>query len=210
MSPERTLIFDFDGTLADTLPRIVAISNQLASEFGYRLIQEADIETLRGQRSREVLRRLRVPLFKIPTIARRFKAELQKEIHLATPFASVRAVVEQLQTNHVLGIVTSNSVVNVNRFLEANQMSYFTFVRSSSGLFGKERVLRRVIQEQQLTTSETLYVGDEVRDIEAARACGIDTVAVTWGANNANKLTQWHPRFIVHRPEELLTIVAEW
>ena len=82
MSPKRTLIFDFDGTLADTLPRIVAISNRLAAEFGYRQVREEDVEALRGQRSREVLRQLRVPVYKIPTIARRFKSELQKEIHL--------------------------------------------------------------------------------------------------------------------------------
>ena len=210
MSSERTLIFDFDGTLADTLPSIVAISNRLAAEFGYQEVRVADIEALRGQRSREVLRRLQVPLLKIPTLARRFKAELQKEIHLVSPFASIRPVVEQLQQHYVLGIVTSNSAANVDRFLEANDMLYFSFVRSAANLFGKSHVLNRVIREQHLMKAETLYVGDEVRDIEAARASGIDMVAVSWGANNVDKLAQWQPRFIAHRPEELLTIVAEW
>ena len=210
MLPKRTLIFDFDGTLADTLPRIVAISNRLASEFGYCQVHEADIEALRGQRSREVLRRLQVPLFKMPAIARRFKSELQKEIHLVTPFASVRAVIEQLQPYYTLGVVTSNSVANVNKFLDANSMTHFRFVRSSAGLFGKSRVLNRVLRENRLAKSDTLYVGDEVRDIEAARACGVDAIAVTWGANSTDKLAQWQPRFMAHRPEELLTIVANW
>ena len=210
MPPKCTLIFDFDGTLADTLPRIVAISNRLAPEFGYQEVREEDIDALRGLRSRDVLRRLRVPLFKMPAIARRFKAELQQEIHLVEPFTSVRTVVEQLRQNHVLGIVTSNSADNVKRFLEVHDMPYFSFVRSSAGLFGKGRVLSRVIREKKLVSSETLYVGDEVRDIEAARAGGIDTIAVTWGANTFDKLAQLHPRFMAHRPEELLAIVAGW
>ena len=89
-------------------------------------------------------------------------------------------------------------------------MNHFAFVRSSAGLFGKSRVLRRVLRERQLTGAGVLYIGDEVRDIEAARACGIDTIAVAWGANHVDKLTQWNPRFMAHRPEELLTIVAGW
>ena len=208
--PKRAIIFDFDGTLADTLPAIVAISNRLATEFGYRQVQEEDIETLRGQRSREVLRTLRVPLFKVPTIAQRFKSELHKEIHLIVPFPSIRTVIEQLRHDYVLGIVTSNSVANVNRFLEVNELSYFSFVRSSVGLFRKSRVLNRVIRENQLSKANTLYVGDEVRDVEAARVCGIDSVAVAWGANTIDKLAQVQPRFIIRRPEELLTIIANW
>lgn len=204
------MIFDFDGTLADTLPSIVAISNRLASEYGYQQVREEDIEALRGQRSREVLQRLQVPLLKIPALARRFKAELQKEIHLVAPFAAIQTVIDQLQQEYILGIVTSNSVANVNRFLEVNGMSCFAFVRSSAGLFGKGRVLNKVIREKHLIKSETLYIGDEVRDIEAARSCGIDTVAVTWGANTMDKLAQLQPRFMAHRPEELLTIVADW
>ena len=210
LSSKRALIFDFDGTLADTLPRIVTISNRLATEFGHRQIQEEDIEALRGQRSRDVLRWLKVPLLKIPILAHRFKAELRKEIHLVKPILTVRMVVAQLQPRYLLGIVTSNSEANVHAFLAANDMGYFTFVRSATGLYSKSSVLSRVVREQGLTKAETLYVGDEVRDIEAARACGIDTIAVTWGGNNAEKLAQMNPRFIAYQPEELLTIVARW
>ena len=210
MLPERTIIFDFDGTLADTLPRIVAISNRLAPEYGYRPVLEEEIEWLRGKRSREVLRHLKIPLFKVPTLALRLKAELQKEIHLVRPFASIRSVVGQLTLHYRLGIVTSNSVANVNQFLDANDMPYFEFVRSSAGLFRKGRVLHRVTHEHSLSKNETLYVGDEVRDIEAARACGIDTIAVAWGANRLDKLLEARPRFVAHRPEELLEIVATW
>lgn len=210
LPPQRTLIFDFDGTLADTLPRIVSISNRLATEFGYRHVREEDIEALRGQRSRDVLRRLKVPLLKIPTLARRFKAELRKEIHLVKPILTVPMVVAQLQSHYLLGIVTSNSVANVRAFLAANNMDHFAFVRSATGLFSKSSVLNQVVREQGLAKAETLYIGDEVRDIEAARACGIDTIAVTWGGNNAEKLAQMNPRFIAYQPEELLTIVARW
>lgn len=209
MSPRRTLIFDFDGTLADTLPRLVTISNRLSAEYGYRRIEEEDIDTLRRKRSHEVLRWLRVPLTKVPTIARRLKAELYEEMHLVPPIGTVRTAVAQLSQTHTLGIVTSNSVANVRKFLAAHRMPYFSFVRSSAGLFGKTPVLRRLMKKRHLMAAEMLYIGDETRDVEAARACGIDTVAVSWGGNDTEQLATAQPWKLIHRPEELVTILSD-
>ena len=208
MPRRRTLIFDFDGTLADTLPRLVAISNRLAAEYGYRTIAEADIPMLRGKRSVEVLRWLRVPLIKIPAIARRFKAELYREIDQVAPTLTIQDSVGQLAAIYTLGIVTSNSVANVQRFLQTHDWPYFTFVRASAGLLGKSQVLKRLMRERKLVRAETLYIGDEVRDINAARACGLDTVAVSWGANHAERLAQAQPWALVHRPEELVQVIT--
>ena len=210
MSPRPTLIFDFDGTLADTLPHLLALSNRLAPEYGYRQVIEGDIEALRGLHAREVIRWLGVPWYQLPRLARRFRVELHREMPFVVPIESVPAAVAQLAPDFGMGIVTTNSVANVRVFLTAHRMPHFAFVGSSIRLLGKRHTLKQILRKQLLVAADTLYIGDEVRDIEAARACGLDTVAVGWGANDAAKLQQAQPYAIVHRPSELPEAVDAW
>jgi len=208
MEAKNTLVFDFDGTIADTLPRILAISNRLAPDFGYRCVPDSEIEMLRGVRSREALKILKIPLLRVPAIAIRMKAELQKEMHLIHPISSMKEVLNQLRSQYRLGIVTSNSRSNVERFLEANGMVFFDFVYSSSSLFGKNRVLKRLLRVHQLHRQEVAYVGDETRDIDAAKKTGIDMIAVSWGANTAEALARLHPQNLINHPRGLLTLLG--
>lgn len=210
MSPKPTLIFDFDGTLADTLPLLLALSNRLAPEYGHRRVAEADIEALRGLHAREVLRWLKIPWYKLPRLARRIRAELHREMAQVAAIKTIPATITQLAPDFRLGILTTNSVANVRIFLTTQQMTHFTFVRSSPRLLGKRRTLKRVLREQRLVATDTLYIGDEVRDVEAARACGLDTLAVSWGANAADSLTRAKPYAIVHHVSELPGAIRAW
>src|SRR5215212_4275616 len=67
------VIFDLDGTLADSLPWFRRNVNDVADRFGFRRIEEADIEPLRRAGSREILKQLEVPLWKLPMIARHMR-----------------------------------------------------------------------------------------------------------------------------------------
>ena len=62
--------------------------------------------------------------------------------------------------------------------------------------------------KQALHPSNVLYVGDEVRDIEAAKKAGIRIAAVTWGYNSKKALEAYKPDYLVTKPEELLQICA--
>ncbi len=210
MSPRPTLIFDFDGTLADTLPHLLALSNRLAPEYRYRRVAEEDIEALRGLHAREVVRWLRVPWYQLPRLARRFRTELHREMPRVAPVEFIPNAVNQLTRRFSLGIVTTNSVNNVRAFLTTQRINHFAFVYSSRRLLGKQRTLKQVLRQQGLVATRTLYIGDEVRDVEAARACGLDAVAVGWGANDVPALAQAKPYAIVHHPGELLEIVDAW
>ncbi|MEM6844040.1 MAG: HAD-IA family hydrolase [Bacteroidota bacterium] len=209
MEAKKNLVFDFDGTIADTLPHIVAISNRLADDFRYRKVGNEDIDTLRGVRSREALKLLKIPMLRIPAIAVRMKAELHKEMHLIKPISSMKEVLSELTVVYQLGIVTSNSQTNVETFLEANGMAFFDFIYSAPSLFGKNRVLRRLLKSHRLIREDTVYIGDETRDVDAARKSGIDMIAVSWGANTAEALTQLNPQHLIHHPDGLLALLSK-
>ena len=65
----RLAIFDFDGTLADSLPWFRSVFNGVAQRYGFRALDDAEFEKLRGVGNREIIRRLGVPLWKMPMIA---------------------------------------------------------------------------------------------------------------------------------------------
>jgi phosphoglycolate phosphatase len=125
-----------------------------------------------------------------------------------SPFNHVASVLKSLvDSGMTLGILTSNSKENVVSWLNHQKISeLFTFVYAESPLFGKKNLLKRVIKKNKMPREKTYYIGDEVRDIEAAKKCGIYSVAVTWGFNSAKILSEHHPDFLIDHPQELLQI----
>ncbi|MGA1473947.1 MAG: HAD hydrolase-like protein, partial [Prochlorothrix sp.] len=103
-------LFDFDGTLADSLDTVIAIANRLAPEFGYPPTTAAEIEQLRNVSSRDILRSGRVARWKIPFLLRRLNRELGGELDQLRWIAGMEPVLRQLEAEgHQLGLVTSNS-----------------------------------------------------------------------------------------------------
>src|SRR5579883_1406424 len=119
----KVIIFDFDGTIADSFEAVLTISNRLAVEFGYPPTPRSAVDELKNLSSREILRRSRVPLFKVPFLMRRLRIELKREIAHLQPIPGIKeALLELKRQGHHLGIVTSNSRQNVVAFLNAQGM----------------------------------------------------------------------------------------
>lgn len=202
--PIQLALFDFDGTIADTHSNFIAILNRLADEFGYQPASPAEVERLRGLSSRQIVLQSQISLLKIPFLLRRAKEELGKEIAEVAPIAGIEAVLRSLAPHLRLGILTSNLAANVQAFLAKNQLDdLFEFVHSSSTLFGKDKIMRRLLANLQLPPEAIAYIGDETRDIDAAQRCRVKTVAVTWGFNDATILAEHHPDYLARTPAEL-------
>ena len=73
-------------------------------------------------------------------------------------------------------------------------------------MFGKDKKLRSAMRKYNLNPKETFYIGDETRDIEAAKKVRIKSVAVTWGFESEKVLKKADPDFIIKSPEEFLAI----
>lgn len=108
-----------------------------------------------------------------------------------------------------LGIVTSNSVENVKSWLKLNKMDhFFQFVYSASNLFGKDKVIKKILKNYQINKEQVCFVGDETRDIEAAKKSAITSIAVTWGFNSEDVLLKSEPHYLIKDPKELITILS--
>lgn len=205
----KVVIFDFDGTIADSFDTVLQITNRLAVEFGYPPVLPDDVKRLKNLSSREVLKQSNVAMVHLPFLLRRFRHELNQQIRQLKPIPGMREILAELkQRGHRLGIVTSNSQENVLAFLEGQGLgNLFDFVDSGLTLFGKGRLIQRVIRQQNLSPETVIYVGDETRDIEAARKTQIKVIAVGWGFNSTQILAEHQPDFLVHQPDELVKAV---
>ncbi|MCI5221745.1 MAG: HAD family hydrolase [Candidatus Electrothrix sp. AR4] len=201
------MIFDFDGTIADSFSRFVVISNKLAKEFNFRVLLPENVDELRSKGSREVLRDLQIPLLKLPVILARAKKEFSDVMSEIQVFPGVKEVLFQLkEQNREIGLLTSNSLDNVHCFLESNELDFFDFLYTSSGLLGKKRQLKKVIDTHKFDVNELLYIGDETRDIEASRNLGVRIASVAWGYNTLQALKRLYPDYLINTPQDLLMV----
>jgi phosphoglycolate phosphatase len=206
---QKVIIFDFDGTIADTVEALVSIANRLAIEFDYIQITPNELTLLRNLTSREIIRYSGVSVLKIPFLFKKVKSELKNKITELEPISGVKeALIELNQQGYTLGVITSNSQENVTEFLRFHNLNYlFEFLYSGVTIFGKTTIINNVLRQKQLKPETVIYVGDETRDIEAAKKANIKVIAVSWGFNSPEALAKQNPDFLIHHPSELLDVV---
>lgn len=206
----KVILFDFDGTLADTFDALVAITNRLAKDYGYKPAKPEEIDRIRSLSSWEIFKQSGISVFKLPSLLKRVQCDLRQDIQQLNLVSGIReALIELKDAGNTLGILTSNSEDNVRLFLERHEMlDLFSFICSETTVFSKHRILRRFIKKNNLTSEDIIYVGDETRDIEASKKIPIKIIAVSWGFNSKEALVKSHPDFLIHHPSELVEVMG--
>ena len=205
-STKPLLIFDFDGTLAQTLETGIGIFNEIAPEWGLKPVTMEEARELRKLHTRALLDRLgvsRLMAVKLAAHIRRLLHERMDEVKLIPDVAE--ALRELQQEKFRMGILSSNSAENVRMFLQRYQLDdCFSFIEAGVSLFGKPRRIRNVLKLVKVPTTEVIYVGDETRDMEASRKAGVCGLAVCWGANGREAMITEGPEFCVDTPPEMV------
>lgn len=201
----KNIIFDFDGTLANTLETGVDIYNRIAHEYGCKRLQKENSRALQGKKPHDLMNELEVSLLKLPFILLRLRHELFLEIKNVKPFNGIVEALQHLkESGYSLGVVTSNSRKNVEQFFkEHDLLDLFNSIYTSKHLFGKDKVIARYMKVNNIEKESAIYVGDETRDIEAAKKVGISVIAVSWGFNLKELLELYKPDDIIDTPGQL-------
>ena len=202
--PYSLVIFDLDGTLADSFPWFLRNVNGVADHFGFRRIADEEIEPLRHAGAREILHKLNVPLWKLPIIARHMHALKTQHIADIPLFPGVDTMLRGLDRAGMrLTLVSSDHEANARAQLGPDNAALFSQFNCGAAIFGKAQKFRRVLKRAGVAPGDAIAIGDETRDIEAARAAGIACGAVTWGYAAPAALRALQPEMVFWRVEEI-------
>lgn len=201
------LIFDFDGTIADTHHMLCQISNRLSKQYDYNKIDFNELSMLKDLSAREIIKHLEVPILKIPSIISHAKREFQKDLEKLNPIKDIKEILFQLKEKvENIGILSSNSQENVDGFLSNHNMNIFDFIHTTSKVWSKNISLKKLIKKYGFDKKDIIYIGDEIRDIAAARKLGIKVASVCWGYNSKKALARLKPDYILNTPKDLLQL----
>jgi len=205
----RALVFDFDGTIADTLGETRRIFNEIAPDYGIRSVEQHELEELRHMSLKDLLSHLKIPKRRVPVLLARGTGMMRGNITRLGLIDGMREVLDELRENvDGFGILTSNVPANVEMFLQSHGLrGHFDFISSTSKLTGKAKHLKAIRKTYSLHAEEMLYVGDELRDVKAAKKARIPIAAVTWGFNSRESLAAEKPDHLFHHPSEFLKLL---
>jgi len=190
----RLAIFDSDGTLADTLPWMRSIFNELAEEHGFRRVEPHEYGQFRDLHGSALLRELGLPLWKLPQVVSAMRRRMTEHRGPLQLFPGIDEVLTRLAAGGVqLAVVSSNSRENVERVLGVKNVKLITHFACGVSMMGKASRLRQVVRRSGIPTSQAIYIGDEIRDAEAARKAGIAFGAVMWGQHSEAALRAQNP-----------------
>ena len=203
----KYVIFDFDGTLADTEEANFVIYQKLAEKYNLRNITMDELGHLKKMNAKDVMSYIEIKKRYLPFLLKKGKNLLTQDIRnirLCKP--DIFDTVKKLKTMGIkTAIITTNSKTNVKLFLEAHDADIFDII-SSAAMFGKESKMKRIVKKAKLNINEVLYVGDEIRDINAAKNAGMDIASVGWGYNTIESLKKYEPDYVILEPSELIKI----
>lgn len=187
-------IFDFDGTLADSFPFFVRVYNEVARQHRFREIEPALLPSYKGHTAREMMRHVGMPAWKLPMVAGHFIGLMREHLAEIALFAGVDALLPDLAEQGIaLAVVSSNSLDNVRTVLGPANTGLISHFECGMSIFGKAKRLSGVLERAGVARHETIYIGDQTTDLEAARKAGIDFGAVAWGYGTPESLRRLSP-----------------
>lgn len=204
MDDKFTVIFDFDGTLANTLDLVARIYNENAHHYGALPIDMKDISDYRKLGYKKAMKKLKIRWTVLPRLVLFVSREMKKHMEEVEPYAGVVDVLNDIQKQGIsIGVLTSNDGALVHEYLEKNNFPIFDFIVSEKTMFGKEKALKKIMKRHNLQRDRVVYVGDEPRDITACNKAGIKVIGVTWGVGGREGLKATPPDWLVDTPDQL-------
>ncbi len=204
----KYIIFDFDGTLADSKEAFLRAWNKLSEKYKYEKLKVEDYELMRGLSIKERSKHVNFPMHKLPLFMPEFLKVYRESITEITLFDGMKELLRDLEkSGYRAAIISSNAEKNIREFLLHNGLDNITEVLCSSRIFGKDKIINKFLKKHNLQQAEVIYVGDECRDIVACKKAGVKVIWVGWGYDAAEIAQAENPDYSVYKPEEILQVI---
>ncbi|HAU34302.1 MAG TPA: HAD family hydrolase [Lysinibacillus sp.] len=204
----KHIIFDFDGTLADSTAVFASAWNTLAQKYKFKGIELKEIDTLKKLSISERSKLFDFPMYKLPMILPQFYKLYRQSLNDVHLFEGMKEVLLEIdKRGYKILIISSNSKDNILEFLKMNGIHCVADVLCSNRIFGKDKVMKKFLKESNVSATEVIYIGDEQRDIVACKKAGVPIIWVEWGYDAIEVIQNEEPEYKVTTPEEILEII---
>lgn len=209
-------IFDLDGTLLDTLPDLVRLTNMVLDQHGWPQRTTGEILSYVGDGGRVLLRRAAPPNAPEKQVEEAFAhwQELYPTYGhaLTKPYMGIPEALAQLKANGAkLGVLSNKFDAAVKEVIAHHFPSLFDLARGECTEIPRKpdpRGLQHMLRQLGVKPAEAAYVGDSGTDMQVANAAGTFAIGVTWGYRPATELQQAGAQRIITAPEALLQVDA--
>ena len=212
------VLFDLDGTLIDSAPDLAGAANEMRAARGLPMLPFEHFRPMVGTGARGMLGRcLGVapgdPDFEAlrDEFLARYEARMTRETRV---FEAMQPVLDALQARAVPWGIVTNKAARFSEPLVAAlglHLQAATLVSGDTTPHAKPHPapLLEAARRMDTIATDCIYVGDDLRDIEAGRAAGMATVAAAWGyLGEGEHIEAWGADHIIQSPAELLTLLG--
>lgn len=203
----KGVIFDFDGTIADSLAAVIKVVQQINNN--YDPLSPEEEKALQNRGLLDVALAMGMPWYKIPYFVIWGRAIFRHHVGSVKPHEGMDKVIRTLHKKGVpIYVVSSNKEENVRDFLrEYDLEQYFTGVVGSAFILNKAGTYRKLLQREGLEAKDIWCIGDERVDIRSAHKIGAPIIAVTWGYNSRESLKHMKPEHLVKEADKIIDIL---
>lgn len=194
------LVFDWDGTLCDSLHRIAYCLQLAADDVGLPVPTLDDAKNIIGLGLYEALAQLfpGIENSTIQVLRNSYAEHFRREDQVPSPlFADVeRSLVDLRDQGYVLTVATGKSRAGLDRVLQALDMTHFfhsTRCADETASKPDPLMLRSLLEQYALTAEQAVMVGDTTFDMEMAQRAGMPRIAVSYGAHPLGQLLRYEP-----------------
>lgn len=208
MNKIKNLIFDFDGTIANTLDYCVNQIHYFTEKKKLNLTKKQIKYLIQTKGFKQLIKKYKLNFITTLFMIYKLRQNLKKEIHNVKQYPEIIPEIKKLKKKgFTIGLLTANKEFNVKPFLVEHDLNIFEHYKYKTNPLDKASEIRKYLKKHNLKSNETLYIGDELTDIEACKKAGLKILCVTYGFNNKKLLLTAEPEFIVDSPKEILGVI---
>lgn len=205
-------IFDLDGTLLNTLPDLVNLTNMVLGEWGMPPRTSAEINSFVGNGARVLLQKAAAPGTSdedIDAILSRWKALYPEHGHKYTkPYAGMPEALAQLKAGGAkLGVLSNKFDAAAQSVIAEHFPGVFDIARGEAPDIPRKpdpAGLLRLMDQLGVEPARVAYVGDSGTDMTVASRAGVGaSVGVTWGYRSREELAACGARWLIDEPDQL-------
>lgn len=216
-----TFLFDLDGTLLNTLPDLVLLTNSILEEEGYPPRTEAEILSFVGNGVRRLMYQALPPYVSDEATERAMELwneRFHEYYHNTHPYPGIIDTLQELRERGCkVGAVSNKLQAGVDAILDICMPGLLDVRFGEGGVDSKGRIMPRkpdplgicmAMTELGSSPEDTVYIGDSPGDIRAAHNAGVFSVAVSWGYHEIEDFAKESakPDMIIDSPVALLAL----